>query len=207
MVTKVTRDVMDLSVRAITDGITIEGNCGANFAVNGTPIGLSTPCDAGFVNLSATNITVTGSLDVTGATITGLVTVPVGSVVMFNAAFATIPSNWQLCDGTNGTPDMTNQFVYGTNTEGELLDSGGSADAVVVSHSHTASQAAHRHKVPTGNTSGNDDNIVDEGDNANSTNVYVDYQQPAITVNSAGVSGVNANIPQYIKLAFIQRMS
>jgi len=36
---------MDLSVRAIADGITVEGNCGANFSFNGVPIGLSTPCD------------------------------------------------------------------------------------------------------------------------------------------------------------------
>ena len=71
MTTKATRDVIDLNIRSITDGITIEGDCGVNFAVNGTPIGLSTPCDGGFINLAATNLTVTGTIDGTGATVIG----------------------------------------------------------------------------------------------------------------------------------------
>lgn len=61
----------------------------------------------------------------------------------------------------------------------------GQEDAIIPDHTHVATQAQHRHKVPTGNTSGNDDNIVDEGDNPNVTNVYTDYQQPAITVQNA----------------------
>jgi Peptidase_G2, IMC autoproteolytic cleavage domain len=71
MVTKATRDVIDLRVRAIDDGILVNGDCSANFAFNGTTIGLSTPCDGAFVNLSATNLTVTGTIDGTGATVVG----------------------------------------------------------------------------------------------------------------------------------------
>jgi hypothetical protein len=71
MTTKATRDVIDLNIRSITDGITIEGDCGVNFSVNGTPVGLSTPCDGGFINLAATNLTVTGTIDGTGATVIG----------------------------------------------------------------------------------------------------------------------------------------
>jgi hypothetical protein len=71
MVTKATRDVIDLNVRAVTDGITIEGDCGPNFNMNGVPVGLSTPCDGGFINLAATNLTVTGTIDGTGATVIG----------------------------------------------------------------------------------------------------------------------------------------
>jgi len=206
MVTKVTRDVLDLTVRDITDGIKIIGNCGPNFAVDGVPIGLSTPCDGGFVNLSTTNITATGTVDVTGATIIGLVTVPVGSVIMFNAAFATIPVNWQLCDGTNGTPDMTNQFVYGTNTEGELLDTGGDADAVVVTHDHgMGSAGAHTHNTKAG-VNGNGSGGYDD---ANHTfNVATSSAgNHTHNINNEGVSGVGKNIPPYIKLAYIQRMT
>ncbi len=71
MVTKATRDVIDLNVRAITDGIDIDGDCGANFSIDGVPIGGAVPCDGAFVNLSATNLTVTGTIDGTGATIVG----------------------------------------------------------------------------------------------------------------------------------------
>jgi len=206
MVTKVTRDVMDLSVRAIADGITVEGNCGANFSFNGVPIGLSTPCDGAFVNLDATNITATGTFDVTGATVVGIVSVPIGGVIFFNAAFATIPSNWQLCDGTNGTPDMTNQFVYGTNTEGELLDTGGDADAVVVDHGHSLSgNGSHSHTTRAG-VNGNGSGGFDDANHG--FNVAVDGNgSHSHTINNTGVSGNNANLPPYIKLAFIQRMS
>ena len=71
MVTKATRDVIDLNIRAVTDGITIDGDCGVNFNMNGVPIGLTTPCDGGFVNLDATNLTVTGTFDGTGASVVG----------------------------------------------------------------------------------------------------------------------------------------
>jgi hypothetical protein len=128
---------------------------------------------------------------------------PVGSHYIGPDPNAVLPGSWtQMAEGT---------FLM--NTVAGADSSGGDNDAVVVSHSHgaagahnhSASQAAHRHKVPTGNTSGNDDTIVDEGDNPNSTNVYVDYQQPAITVvgvgnhshPAAGVSGVNKNKPLY----------
>ena len=72
MVTKATRDVIDLNVRAVTDGILIEGDCnGANFNMNGVPIGLSTPCEAAFTDVDIINLTVSGTIDGTGATVIG----------------------------------------------------------------------------------------------------------------------------------------
>jgi hypothetical protein len=208
MVTKVTRDVLDLTVRDITDGIKIIGNCGPDFAVNGTPIGLSTPCDGGFVNLGAINITVTGVLDVTAASVNGIDgEIPIGGVIMFNAAFATIPANFQLCDGTNGTPDMHEQFVYGTTTEGQLLDSGGDADAVVVQHNHGISDPSHRHTVFGSVSDGSGDNTFDQGSSGRRQDNTSAYATTGISINSSGESGTNKNLPPYIKLAYIQRMS
>lgn len=71
MVTKATRDVIDLNVRAVTDGITIEGDCGANFNMNGVPIGGTTPCEAAFTDVDVINLTVSGTIDGTGATVIG----------------------------------------------------------------------------------------------------------------------------------------
>ena len=51
--------------------------------------------------------------------------VPVGGIVMYSGAFADIPETWHLCDGTDSTPDLTDRFILGTNTEGELGDVGG----------------------------------------------------------------------------------
>jgi hypothetical protein len=71
MVTKATRDVIDLKVRAITDGILIQGDCSANFQMDGVTIGATTPCDGTFINLIATNLVVTSTIDGSGATVIG----------------------------------------------------------------------------------------------------------------------------------------
>ena len=71
MTTKVTRDVWDGRIRPIVDGIDVDGDCSANFQIDGTTVGLTTPCDAAFVNLTVTNLDVTGTFDATGATLTG----------------------------------------------------------------------------------------------------------------------------------------
>lgn len=78
MVTKATRDVIDLSIRAIdasTDGIIIEGagTGNPNWQISGTDIGLGIggPADGVFVDLEATNLTVTGTIDGTGASVIG----------------------------------------------------------------------------------------------------------------------------------------
>ena len=91
-------------------------------------------------------------------------TVPVGGVIMFSGTIASIPAGWQLCDGTNGTPDLRDKFVIGaredqsaetrTNVTGSLTKTGGTKDAAVVSHSHSASagnqSADHSHSGTTG---------------------------------------------------------
>lgn len=76
-------------------------------------------------------------------------TVPVGGIIMYDGLIADIPAGWQLCDGTNGTPDMRDKFVIGarqdnggesrTNVTGALTKSGGTKDAVVVTHQHGVS--------------------------------------------------------------------
>ena len=35
---------------------------------------------------------------------------PKGSIIMFNGA-ENIPNKWQICDGTNGTPNLIDKFI------------------------------------------------------------------------------------------------
>lgn len=79
---------------------------------------------------------------------------PVGSIVMYNGLVADIPGNWKLCDGTSGTPDLRDKFIVGAGSSYTLAATGGSKDAVVVSHTHSAtsafsgaSMADHAHSV------------------------------------------------------------
>lgn len=47
-----------------------------------------------------------------GTTVTGLV--PVGAVMAWHGAVNAVPTGWALCDGTNGTPNLSDRFIYGT---------------------------------------------------------------------------------------------
>lgn len=73
---------------------------------------------------------------------------PRGLISKWSGTIATIPIGWYLCNGQNGTPDLRKKFIYGASTDAEIGTTGGSADAVVVSHSHSASsdsQGNHTH--------------------------------------------------------------
>lgn len=73
---------------------------------------------------------------------------PKGLISKWSGTIATIPIGWYLCNGQNGTPDLRKKFIYGASTDAEIKTTGGSADAVVVSHSHSASsdsQGNHTH--------------------------------------------------------------
>jgi hypothetical protein len=76
---------------------------------------------------------------------------PTGMIVMWSGSIATIPAGWLLCNGQNGTPDLRGRFVLGAGGDFGVGAQGGSADAVVVSHSHegtTSGQSAnHEHFV------------------------------------------------------------
>ena len=41
--------------------------------------------------------------------------VPVGGIIMWNGSIAEAEalSNWKICDGSNGTPDLRDKFVLG----------------------------------------------------------------------------------------------
>jgi len=77
---------------------------------------------------------------------------PIGSIIIWSGTVASIPTGWQFCDGTNGTPDLRDRFVVGarqdsggvsmTNVSGSLTKIGGEAKhtltiAEMPAHSHS----------------------------------------------------------------------
>ena len=87
-------------------------------------------------------------------------TIPVGGIIMWSGTIASIPSNWSLCNGSNGTPDLRNTFVIGAHSDssgakttvtGSATASGGSKDATLVSHEHTTDSI-----IETGSTTAKD---------------------------------------------------
>jgi len=53
--------------------------------------------------------------------------VPIGGIIQWSGSVGSIPSNFALCDGNNGTPDLRGKFVIGAGGSYNPDDTGGSA--------------------------------------------------------------------------------
>lgn len=42
---------------------------------------------------------------------------PLGGIIMWSGSISSIPMNWHLCDGSNGTPDLRNRFIAGAGAD------------------------------------------------------------------------------------------
>jgi len=101
---------------------------------------------------------------------------------------------------------ITGRVVVGYDASDASFDTagetGGSKDAVVVSHTHTATQDSHTHTVTTAGSSGDYD--LSPGGNRllNFASRTTSSAQPAISVSTTGSSATNANLQPYV-VAFV----
>lgn len=68
--------------------------------------------------------------------------IPRGVIVLWSGLLRDIPQGWALCDGRNGTPNLTARFVRGVNTAATNPGTTGGSDSV------TVQQNAHQHEIP-----------------------------------------------------------
>lgn len=78
--------------------------------------------------------------------------VPTGIVILWYGSVASIPTGWHLCDGTDGTIDLTDIFVVGAGSDYSVGDTGGSTtfaaagSITVANHTLTTDEIpAHNH--------------------------------------------------------------
>lgn len=129
--------------------------------------------------------------------------VPSGLISLWSGSTASIPTGWVLCDGNNSTPDLRNRFIVGAGATYAVDATGGSANAVVVSHTHTVTDPGHNHSVPN---SGSQNNSFDSGTTVgNDTTGTSGTATTGISIASAGESGTNKNLPPYYALAYIMK--
>ena len=135
-------------------------------------------------------------------------TVPVGGIIMWSGSTGSIPTGWALCNGGNGTPNLQDRFIVGAGNNYSPGNTGGSADAVVVSHSHTISDSGHTHNFTAVlSATGNTDSGSGDREPAPASTGTTQSATTGITINSAGESGTGKNLPPYYALAFIMRLS
>jgi len=129
--------------------------------------------------------------------------IPTGGIILWSGSVGAIPSGWALCNGSNGTPDLRSRFVVGAGSTYNVATTGGSANAIVVAHSHSITDPGHAHSF-TAYTPGSGAALHQS---YNSTGVAsgTGSATTGITVNSSGQSGINANLPPYYALAYIMK--
>jgi hypothetical protein len=89
---------------------------------------------------------------------------PLNSIIMWYGSPADVPVGWQICNGTNGTPDLRDRFVMGAGTsamggqaDGQANGAGnyGTFDTSTIGdHAHVGTSGAggvHNHNGLTGN--------------------------------------------------------
>jgi len=112
---------------------------------------------------------------------------PRGMIMMWNSTAATIPTGWQLCNGTNGTPDLRGQFIVGSTgdaTGAYFTGNTGGATGVALStsnlptHTHdlssssTATAGGHSHTATTTATDAGHTHSVSETAHSHSTTFH-----------------------------------
>jgi len=136
---------------------------------------------------------------------------PYGLVVIWSGSIVTIPQGWYLCNGSNSTPDLRDKFVIGAGGSYGINATGGSSDAIVVSHTHAAtssvSDPGHTHSYTgtsgTANTGGSSccgATYPNTNTGSSGTGISV-----STSVDAAGSSGTNANLPPYYALCYIMK--
>lgn len=166
---------------------------------------------------SGTNTTqiATTAFVTTAVTAAAQAAYPVGSIYM-NASVSTNPGT--LLGFGTWTAFGAGRVLIGVDGSNALFDTvgetGGSADAVVVSHTHTASTSTagnHRHQVGAKDSTANEGGDTSSEfvkDYSNVVNPYTSYagdHTHVVTVDSAGVSGTNANLQPYITVYMWKR--
>lgn len=140
--------------------------------------------------------------------------IPIGVIVIWSGATNNIPNGWQLCNGTNGTPDLRNRFVVGAGSTYSVGNTGGEA-----THTLTKNEMpSHNHNLletPVGNGTAN--KLWFSSDNqtlARSIDRQAGGSQNAATMlmssilmSNTGNSQPHNNLPPYYALCYIMKIA
>ena len=149
-------------------------------------------------------------------------TIPPGLIAIWSGSTGSIPSGWVICDGSNGTPNLRDSFIVGAGNNYAVGAAGGSADSIIVSHTHATTVSTQSLTGSLVNISetfavdGTASGVFTKGASTGRTFVYNDNGDTGsisfdgththtVTNASTGTSGTGTNLPPYYALAFIMK--
>lgn len=148
-------------------------------------------------------------------------TMPKGAIIMWSGALDQIPTGFALCDGNNGTPDLSGRFIVGVGKSSDgttynVNDTGGSnkvkltaSESGLPAHNHTmANGGTHNHTVPTGDASTSVAAGAQKAKNEHAAFNTGDSGAHNHTINncsSKAASSAHENRPPYYALAYIMK--
>lgn len=123
--------------------------------------------------------------------------VPQYSIILWSGVLATVPPGWAICDGTQGTPDLRDNFVIGAGRTYAAQALGGSTSTGPAgTHTHTANNG-NAVLVPTtlAVAAGvGASPVASESDSGHSH-----------TINEVG-DHTHANLPPFVALYYIMKL-
>ena len=136
--------------------------------------------------------------------------VPTGVIQMWGGGVGSIPTGYQVCNGSpaattalqaivgSNVPDLRNRFIVGAGATYNPDDTGGSADSVVVSHSHNVVDASHNHGISDpahnhGITDPGHKHVYEDFFGANGPNRFGDESTAVFQINTSANRDTNTD--------------
>lgn len=115
-----------------SNGYIYEVNWGSEITANTTKIFVCTRAASGSTTSTWGQLTIGNTMPSRISSVesrissaeTKLAKIPIGMIVMWSGS--NVPTGWQLCDGTNGTPNLRDRFIVGSGNSYNIGATGGS---------------------------------------------------------------------------------
>ena len=186
----------------VSGDLSVTGNLGVGGTVtyedvtNVDSVGVITARDG----IRCTGIVTATAFHGSGASLTGIVAVPSGCILIWSGAANAIPTGFVLCNGSNSTPDLRGKFVVGYhdgNGDYDVGDTGGAetvtlTTAQIPSHKHTTNIDGG-HVIP-----GNGGSSYPYGGSGT-------YSSTVFSMNNTGGGGAHENRPPFYALCYIMK--
>tara|TARA_B100000941_G_scaffold62044_1_gene41007 strand:- start:730 stop:1617 length:888 start_codon:yes stop_codon:yes gene_type:complete len=156
--------------------------------------------DAGIKYNPSTNRLTAGSYAGDGSALSGIEAFVTGMIILWSGASDNIPTGFVLCDGNNGTPNLSGRFVVGfdaSNGDYDVNDTGG-AESVALTLNQIP---AHKHDT----TFDNKKYFPGGGSTSISFGGAGGYPADTFSMSNAGGGQSHENRPPFYALCYIMK--